>query len=272
MDRPVCYVSPVKGNAKAMLGAFAEGSGAELVPGDKYQPGRPAVFWGVDRATLAVWYEVERTRTPYWYVDNGYFRSKWQGGDYYRITYMDEQHSGAGDSDGKRFDALQLEIKPWRTEQAGRVMLACQSDFWHERHGHGPAANWAEGCMRAMRPHTHRTMVVRRKPLGGIKEPPLQDEWPATWCVVTHSSMVAAEALLAGVPAFVTAPSSCFGWVCSSNLSEIEHPARGDRRAWANVLADNQWTLNEIRSGVAWRSLQERTALGYWHDQQGETA
>jgi hypothetical protein len=41
------------------------------------------------------------------------------------------------------------------------------------------------------------------------------------------------------------------------DLSSIERPRKPDNReqmAW--VLADNQWTLEEIRRGIAWQKLK----------------
>jgi hypothetical protein len=31
-----------------------------------------------------------------------------------------------------------------------------------------------------------------------------------------------------------------------------------DRESWAATLAAQQWTLEEMRSGLAWRELQEQ--------------
>lgn len=251
--KPLAYLNLQKGNAKAMMEAFAEGSGAEITTKLEFQPGREAVFWGVDRLTLPLWRKVQETRTPFWYVDNGYFRSRYSGGDHYRVTRNAMQCKGDGTSDGARWRALDIALQPWRAD--GRhILIACQSDFWHERHGHGSAAGFAERVRKEM--HTKRPIIVRGKPIGGHVEPPLDVHLKDCWAVVTHSSMAAAEALLAGVPAFVLAPSAMVS-VTLDDLSLIEFPAcPSDRERWASVLADNQWRLSEIKAGVAWKALQ----------------
>src|SRR5688572_2724195 len=94
--KPLCYLNTAKGNAATMMEAFAQGAGAEITTKLEFQPGREAVFWGVDRATLPIWNQVQATDTPFWYVDNGYFRSKHVGGDYYRITHNATQCAGLG--------------------------------------------------------------------------------------------------------------------------------------------------------------------------------
>jgi hypothetical protein len=44
--------------------------------------------------------------------------------------------------------------------------------------------------------------------------------------------------------------------MASADLSEIEAPRRPeDRERWAGVLADNQWSVPEIRNGTAWKAL-----------------
>lgn len=252
--RPLCYLNTGKGNAASMIGAFAQGSGAEVTKDLAFQPGREAVFWGVDRATLPVWDKVIETRTPYVYVDNGYFASKWTGGDYYRITRNAEQCDGVGESDGKRWRELGISIKPWR-RTGSHILIACQSDFWHERHGDGSALAFAHRVVKELERHTDRRVIVRAKPIAGNKEPPLGEHFRDCWAVVTHSSIVALQAILEGIPAFVLAPSAMVT-VASRDVRLIETPHYADdRKRWASVLADNQWRLGEIRDGLAWRAL-----------------
>lgn len=252
--KPICYWNPAKSNSRSMLQAFSAGSGAEITPALELKPGRAAVLWGVDRLTLPLWREIERTKHPFIYIDNGYFRSKWTGGDYYRVTVNAPQHSGVGESDGARWRALGLNIAPWR-KSGDHILIACQSDFWHERHGHGSAAKFAERITRSLHEHTERPVIARMKPIGEHKEPPLSEHFKNCWAVVSDSSMVALEGILSGIPAFMLAKSS-LDTVASRELSNIETPFYPeDRERWAGVLADNQWTLSEIKAGLAWRTL-----------------
>jgi hypothetical protein len=253
--RTVAYVSSAKGNARAMLEAFAKNApGVELVPGTTFIAGAAAIFWGVDRETLPVWRKVIETKTPYWYVDNGYFKSKWQGGDHFRVTRDAPQHSGEGESSGERWKALGIEIKPWRDDGL-HILVACQSDFWHERHGDGSAGQFAHRVTSELQEHTLRPIITRGKPIQGHKEPPLSEHFKDCWAVVTHSSMVAAEAVLNGIPAFMLSDSALRS-VSLRGVEQIEAPYRpSGRERWAGVLADNQWTLDEIKAGDAWRAL-----------------
>ncbi len=76
------------------------------------------------------------------------------------------------------------------------------------------------------------------------------------WCVVCHSSGVALDAVLAGVPAIALHPASFVYPICSHALSEIENPKMPDRIPWLSRLAYCQWTLAEIENGDVWRHFQ----------------
>jgi len=253
--RPLCYLNGAKSNAKEVIEAFAEGSGAEITTRLEYVPGRPAVFYGVDRLTIDLWRKVQSLKAPYWYIDNGYFLSKWQGGPYLRITKNAPQHSGLGDSDGARWKALGLKFKPWRVKGANQhVLVACQSEWWHERHGE-PLDKWIERVKAELAKNCWRPVVIRQKPFK-TKEQPLADQLKDCWAVVTHSSMVAADALMAGVPIFATDSANALRYMGRIMLALIEQPFYPENREqWGRVLADNQWTPKEIRSGMAWKAL-----------------
>jgi hypothetical protein len=71
----------------------------------------------------------------------------------------------------------------------------------------------------------------------------LHPDLARAYLTVTHSSAAAVESLLAGVPVSVSSFSPC------------RDVARDQRQRLFNVLADNQWTLDEIRAGVTWKAL-----------------
>lgn len=252
---PIAYLNHAKSNNVAILSAFAQGSGAETTTELKLLPGRPAVLYGVDRVTLSLWNEIVRTGHPYIYIDNGYMRSKWHGGDYYRITRNAPQHSGLGASDGHRFRALGLHMAPWRTDGA-HILIACQSDFWHERNCGMNAEQYAERVTGSLLGYTKRPIIVRHKPKSGKSDTNmLTGDLYRCWAVVTHSSMVALEAILAGVPSFVLAKCA-ISPMARESLVTIETPYYPtDRERWIDVLADNQFSLPEIRNGTAWAAL-----------------
>lgn len=191
------------------------------------EPGA-AVFYGVRPAWAHLWAQAKAEGRPWFYADNSYFDVARER--QFRVTRGRIQHTGQGDSDGKRFAALGLTVKPWRA--GGDVALVCpQSEEFlrvvaGERH-------WVERTTAELR----LPFIVRRK---GCARPFAEDLARAR-VLITWSSAAAVEALLAGVPA-----------VCSEQCAAYQV---GDRQAWANVLADQQWTLEEMAKGDAWAHL-----------------
>jgi hypothetical protein len=78
--------------------------------------------------------------------------------------------------------------------------------------------------------------------------------------VVTFNSIAATESILAGVPAFVLAPSNSALPVANTDLSLIDNPRYPDRNLlemWLSHLAYCQFSNAELSDGTAFRILQE---------------
>ena len=254
----VCYADPNKSNSLKLLEAFAVGAIARgeeaIVTTDMKKRDGHAVFYGVTPKSLDLFREYSKSEEDYYLIDNGYFNSKWSGGDYYRITKNRHQHTGIGESDGSRFAKLGLKIKPWRNvDSCEKVLLVCQSDWWHEWHWE-TVSDFVSKTTLAM-PNV-KEIIVRKKPSSRNFERASFDGMRA---VVTHSSNVAIEALLEGVPVFCAHPCAA-ATMGLSNLSQVGlTPYNPDgREQWAAVLADNQWTLGEIESGLTWKMLNDK--------------
>lgn len=246
------YANPKKSGSVEMCEAFVAGvrtgsqRAAVVTDGVLRKDGVAAVFYGIQKELMQCWRDALKHGVPYWYIDNGYFNSKWKGGSYYRITANRLQHDGQGKSDGQRFAALGLAIKFWR-RGGTHVLIAQQSPWWYEWQG-GSIREWTEHAEDIVRDWP---AVIRGKPT--TKElPPI--DWAKIKCVLTHSSNVAIDGLLQGVPCLVTseyaAARTLAGCVETRTLNFPDN-----RREVFNVLADNQFTLSEIKSGFAWRML-----------------
>ena len=112
---------------------------------------------------------------------------------------------------------------------------------------------WLADCQARLRAATDRPIRVRRKD----DRRPLAADLDDCWALVTHASNAAVEAVLAGVPVFVTGPSAAAA-MGSLDLDAIEQPVMPEgRRAWAERLAAAQWSLAEIRNGTAWSALRD---------------
>jgi hypothetical protein len=108
---------------------------------------------------------------------------------------------------------------------------------------------WCETIESRVRDKTHRHVRVRSR----TSVRPLAEDFTDCWAVVTHSSNIATDAVLGGLPAFVekTAPTAPLG---NLSLRNLDHPTLASRReidAWWSSLMCQQFTLAEMRSGLA---------------------
>lgn len=220
--------------------AFAQGCGGEV--SDTYQGGDWSGFASPDN-----WDDVQRAKQDgfdFYYGDHGYFGRR----QFYRITKNDYQHDGNGHSDCSRLSYFGIDIKPWH--QGDYVIICPQSEEFMRLHGIN-RSDWIDDCINEIRKHTDRKIFIRNK--RDLK--PLQRVLDRAYCIVTYSSNIAVDAILSGVPAI------CLGKCAASkmsvdSISKINDLYRPENRLeWAGVLADNQWTLPEIRNGDAWRKL-----------------
>jgi hypothetical protein len=257
-----CYPIPGKPKALRLCEAFAAGvhaggGKAEICtePPAKLQPGA-AVFYGVRPAVAHLWEQAKREGRDWYYIDNAYFDVARER--YFRVTKNALQCSGAGtvpvDMEW-RFGALGLQVQPWR-QFGGHIVICPQSDEFMKVVA-GWTGGWLDQIRAELRTLTPRRLVVREKGKGR----PLAADLIDAWALVTHSSAAANEAVLAGVPAFVTGrcatgPVSMNQGIRSFRRIE-ERPWGFDaRRVWGEILARSQWTLDEITKGDAWKALQ----------------
>lgn len=229
--------------------AFAKGCGGNFKTTNELEPGPVAVFGRPYPVLDAAWAE----KRDWYYGDHAYFRRF----TYFRVTKNAYQIDGTGTPDFNRWKALGLEIKPWNTE--GRDVLVCPPDPLVCERRKIDGAKWRADVAAILAKHTDRTIVWRDDPRHmKVPPPPLEAALARAWAVVSHHSNVSTDALLAGVPVFVTDLCGARA-LAETDLAKIETPRRPDNRLeWAAILAANQWTLKEIADGLCWKAIGER--------------
>jgi hypothetical protein len=257
----ICYGDSAKRKSRRMCRLWSQGTGAAVIYDAPHPiPGEAAFFYGVTDRQVALFNEVRASGVDWYYMDNGYapcpyIKPNGHPLEMFRITKNSRQHTGLGEGDPDRAQLYMPAIKPWIA--AGEAILLCvQSDTYYRIWGTG-LSKWVASTTREIRKTTSRQIILRDKPTrSGGAVVPFSTALETAHCVVTFDSRCAVEAILAGVPAFVT--QQCAAMPMSAGaLFDIECPRMPARRdEWAGVLASNQWSPQEIESGEAWDGVR----------------
>ena len=254
-----CYETEHARN-QTITRAFAQGCGGKVVPPAPLRPG-DVFMYGALRGLLPTLRQAQAEGRTWYYADNGYFRqgrgrALEQG--YFRVTRNARQHDGLGSATSERWDRLGLALMPWRAD--GQHIVVCPPDkIYGELWGLDHEA-WLCDTLRRLKVATDRPIHVRLRAMQSNSMQPFAEAITDAWALVTCTSNAAVEAVLAGVPVIVT--DRCAAFVMGvSDLERIETPVMPsdkERLRWAQVLAANQWSLAEMRTGACWHELQNQ--------------
>ena len=165
------------------------------------------------------------------------------------LVSISSRCSPVSESNGERFASFGYELKPWRLIDEGHIVVCPQSDTFITKTMPRQWKMWLpEAVAAAQRKWPGRKIVTREwssnKP---VQMRTLHDDLKGAGLVITHSSAAAVEAVIEGIPVHVSEVSALQGMSCSSDNEQ--------RLQYLGALADNQWTLDEIKNGSAWRWL-----------------
>jgi hypothetical protein len=231
--------------------AFVRGwPGARLAFDSPPNDGEPFVtygqIWGAQRIVPAAL----ANKRPFFWMDNGWYmpaRGEMRG--YYRLTYRSLAPILLNDISSPRIDLDEVPMRPWR-EDGRHVLIAMPGKHFGEAIGLDMPA-WVESIGRTIKNHTDRPIKIRPKRTDVNS---LLRDLKGCWALVTHSSNVAIDAVRRGIPVFV-APTSPAAPVGNLDLASMENPVMPPRKPWWRSLMRQQFTLDEISSGVAYRFM-----------------
>ncbi len=229
---------PVVGKTKSieLCNAFVTGAPKTAVG---------CVFYGVNDTNHAQWKKAQRLGVPCWYIDNAYFDSTRH--QQFRVTKNAFQIQARNLwSDGKRFDALGLVIKPVQRNVDGHWVLIEQSPSFMKTMG---ASDWFHRTL-LWAEVTGRKVKVRRWSAKKMElQATLPEDLKGAWGLLAHTSAAAVTAALEGIPCIVEKEHALAG------VRVTDDNSTDGRRAAFNVLADYQFTLQELKDGTAWTKV-----------------
>lgn len=249
--RPVAYAKSGERTSPRWAAAFAMGCrGSATTDLSTLQPGPFAAF-----CTPPLWPLLRRAQQDgrdWYYGDHGYFRRH----QYFRITKNAYQHHGRGRATADRFRRLHVTLHPWQTHGAA-IVICPNSPVYMAFHGLD-ARHWALDLAERVSRVSDRPVVIRWKSQAGRR--PFYHDLHDAWIVVTFSSAAAVEALAAGVPVCTMAPwasTAAMGITDPARVETPYYPSIEERDQFIFNLVNQQWTLEEMRQGLAWHTLHE---------------
>ena len=257
-----------KNNADEYIEMFAAGS--QTVPTCletwRYEDSNaPLVLRGIMKHKIIkrCW----KDHRQFYYMDSGYLGNRphpnnphgWKF--WHRIVPNNLQHNTVIDRPADRLERLHVNIRS--RQPSGKDILIVAPDekpctFY------GITLNeWLKTTIETIKQYTDRPVRMRERPVSRLDR---KTQQPGEWlnnvhAVVTFNSTAATEAVLAGVPVFVTAPAANAATpVGNLDLSKIETPWFPDEdqvHKWACHLAYGQFHTKELANGTAAAILKE---------------
>lgn len=240
-----------------IMEALAKGiPGSRIVTGAPPDDCQPFAVWGHIHPAGSIIPAALKSGRPFWYIDNGYIQpAKGSRRGYYRLTYRGfDPVLLEGPPEPRRLARKAL-LAPWRS-QGSHVVIAYPGPTYGALAGLS-MPEWIAGIRQRVEAVTKRPIVIRQKPaIGDRNGTPIEAVLANAWALVTHSSNVAVDAVMAGVPVFVE-PSSPAAPVGNLDLARIENPVRPPREEWFASLLAQQYSLEEMASGFAWSMMEK---------------
>lgn len=220
---------------------------------DRARPGDVLVTWNRYGHVEQICDRFEAEGGTVLVAENGYVKGRHDGGDYYALAIHGHNGSGRWNVGGpERWDALGVELKPWRT--GGKHILVAPNRSFGMR-GTVMPDRWGEQAAERLRKQTALPVRLRLHPGNNRPAVPLEDDLRDAWAVVIWSSSVGVKALIEGIRVVCEASY----WICkdasASDLNVANWKCEAYRETAMRALAWAQWSISEIGSGDAFRYL-----------------
>ena len=204
-------------------------------------------------------------RRPFYYMDSGYMGNAISDRNpqghklWHRIVPNDLQHSQILPRSPDRLRRLGI---TGHARRHGRRVIVAVPDEKPCRFYGIDRDQWIQDTVTTIKKHTDRPIVIRerapRRQDRVATDPLVRVLGDDTHALVTFNSNAAVEAVIEGVPVFVSAPTHAAAPVGNRDLGQIEEPFWPDRdlvEAWLCHLAYGQFHVRELEDGTALRIL-----------------
>ena len=234
-------------------------------------------FWGLAGSNIPEINECERRGEEWWYVDVGYITDQITrypnpiihkpDSTYFRIIkghiHTQTMSPGNGDRLKDLFKkGVDVGIENWQDNKDGHILLCPSSPTVTFRQNNMTQEDWITQTGNTLLQYTDRPIRMRNKPRPGNEwwGTDIKDELKGAHALVTNMSLSAIDAIKMGIPTF-TDTDNIASPVSNTYLGYIETPMKPNKEIvneWVNCVVENQFTLDEIGSGIAYEILKRQ--------------
>ena len=223
----------------------------------------PIVTLGILRGTEQLLWRAKENKINYYYIDHAYFfradkhiNNKITKDRNYRICLNTEHlnyltNKSLIDADYARIEKNKMLMFPRNiTRKTGNKILVCPPSFAIGRFYkfENGVQTWLDDTIKAIKSQTNKEILIRLKE----STTPLVQDLEDVYCVVTYQSTLAIEAILNGIPVYCDQSSSSAPVSNTHlNISQTYFPTKDEIENWVINLLANQFTIEEMNSGLA---------------------
>ena len=237
-------------------------------------------FWGLAANNRPAIQQCIDWGLEWWFVDTGYLSNQITrypvpvindfDKTYFRIIkggiHTNKFNTTTPDRRNKLIkQGIDAEFKGWKDN--GEHVLLCPSSPTVTYYVNDISQqDWIQQVGEEVRKHTDRPIKVRNKPRPGNEwwGTDVKDDLKNAWCVVTNMSLAAIDGILNMTPAF-THQKHVASLISGKKIEEVEKPYKPEREKveeWLNMVANHQFTIQEIEDGLAFDTLKAQYQKG----------
>lgn len=271
MSLGIVGIHTTKPRTQRYVDAFVKGTPG---PNKTYQfrdlkklPNEDVVMYGILAGSGEVYKWCQKENRNFYFMDHGYFSNAHDSPHWLRISKNKHCQNILQQRPSDRYDKnFKQTIKPWKKDGKKILVLpptnAIQNFFGVE--------NWLNDTLKILKQNTDRQIDVREKPYNPtitvdhvgatVKvDKPTNHQGAINWhdyfACVTYNSNTTMASLHNGVPVFCDSLNCAAAPISETNFARIETPKYEDRMALFSSLAYNNFSLEELSNGTAWKIL-----------------
>ena len=251
-----------------ILRSFAIGAQGQISNWEKEESTQsPLVIRGLGGGSRKAIERCKQTGRTFYAVDTGYFgntKTKW----IHRISKNNLQHIGPI-IDRPNDRAKQFGYKFKKFTKGSKILICPPSLKVMDMFKQPTPEEWVKEVIKKIKMYTDRPIEIRLKPnrTERVTNKTIQQALAEdVHCLVTYNSIASIEALMEGKPALVLGPNAAEA-VCETRIEKIDNPkipTKDEMNAFMSHIAYCQFTIPEMESGFAWRTVNESSELPLW--------